>query len=233
MLCHSMVRLAVLCLLVLALLPTPALAAPPVTVVEIGGIGTDATPGVPWAVLEPYLSGAVDFRRFQYDTCGDISTNVHQLTTYLQSLRPSRVILAGHSLGGVLALSAAGGSELGDLVQAVVVVDAPVNGLDSDVVSFGQSLGVVPWPCLALDQLGDASWTASSQAAAQRALSQGIRLLDVSNAYDNLVPIDAQQLPQDVNLRFDVRNGSGFVNHTAVFDSALALTAIARFIRAH
>jgi pimeloyl-ACP methyl ester carboxylesterase len=224
----KVVRLLSLVLTLLLLVPpAEASAGSSLTIVEIGGIGTDATPGAPWSLLEPYLSGAVSFRRFQYDTCGDITANVHQLTTFVQAMRPSRVILAGHSLGGVLALSAAADSDLSGLVQAVVVADAPVNGLDPDLVSFGQSLGVVPYPCLALDQLEDTS----SATAAQKALAQGIGLLDISNAYDNLVPITAQELPQDVNLRFDVRNGSGFVNHTAVFESVAALNAIAQFIR--
>jgi len=212
--------------------PGQVMAEPALMVVEIGGVGTDATPGAPWTLLEPYLSNAVTFRRFEYNTCGDVNANVQQLTTYVQSLRPAHLILVGHSLGGVLALSAVGNSDLSGQVQAVVVADAPVNGLDPDLVSFGQSLGVVPWPCLSLDQMQDASWSRSSRAAADHALSQGIRVLDISNAYDNLVPLEAQELPQDVNLRFDVRNGSGFVNHTAIFESAAALTAIAQFIAA-
>ncbi len=98
------------------------------TPVEIGGIGADTTPGGPRTVLEPYVGTTVSFRRYQYDTCAGIATNVHQLDTYLQTLRPARVVLAGHSLGGVLALSAIGNFDLTGLVQGVVVADSPVNG---------------------------------------------------------------------------------------------------------
>lgn len=207
-------------------------ALPPVVVVEIGGIGTDTTPGAPWSAVEPYLGGAIGFRRFQYATCGDISSNTQLLVKYLQSLRPSRVVLVGHSLGGVLALSAIGTSDLSGVVQGAVVVDAPVNGLDPQLVDFGESIGVVPSSCQALTQLEDPAWSTSSAAAEQRAASQNIKVLDVANAYDNLVPLAAQELPGQVNVRFDVTSGSGLVNHTAVFDSVAALTAIAQFIRA-
>lgn len=207
---------------------------PPVVVVEIGGIGTDATPGAPWSAIEPYLGGAIGVRRFQYATCGDISSNTQLLLNYVQTLRPSHVVLVGHSLGGVLALNAIGNSDLSgsSQVEGVVVVDSPVNGLDPQLVEFGASIGVVPSPCQALSQLEDPAWTASSAAAEQRAASQNIKLLDVANAYDNLVPLAAQELPGQVNVRFDVTSGSGLVNHTAVFDSVAALSAIAQFIRA-
>ncbi len=46
-----------------------------------------------------------------------------------------------------------------------------------------------------------------------------------------MVPLAAQELPQPVNLRFDVNSGSGLFNHTAVFSSTAALKAIASFIR--
>lgn len=224
-----MARLAaVLCCLILALVPAQALARPSVVVVEIGGVGTDATPGAPWNVLEPYLDASVEFRQFSYDTCGDIGANVQKLTAFVESLRPARVILAGHSMGGVLALGAVGKTDL----SGVIVVDAPVNGLDGDLVSFGQSLGIVPFPCLALDQMEDAAWSTTSRAATEQALAQGVGVLDISNGYDTLVPLVAQELPQDVNLRFNVRYGSGFVNHTAVFHSTAAMAAIAQFIRA-
>ena len=203
---------------------------PPETiVVEIGGVGTDDVPGWPWNQIERYLGNGLGFRRYQYATCADIAANVGQLVSYVQSLAPSHVVLAGHSLGGVLALSAVDG--LSDVVQAVVIVDAPLNGLNPRLVYLGESIGLVP-PCLALQQMEDRSWAQVSSGAVQRALANGVRVLNVTNAYDNMVPLAAQQLPRGVNLRFDVTNGSGLINHTAIFGSPAALSAIAQFILA-
>ena len=219
-------------LIALASAGVPSIAQAQTVVVEIGGVGTDTSPGGPWTRLEPYLTDGTSFRRYQYDTCADITTNVHQLNAYLHTLQTpgAEVVLAGHSLGGVLALSAIGNFDLTEQVRGVVVVDAPVNGLSEELIEFGQSLGVVPAPCLALDELEDPAWSGTSAAAAERAMSQGMGLLDVSNAYDNMVPLGAQELPQPVNLRFNLTNGSGLFNHTAVFSSSAALTAIAHFI---
>lgn len=205
-------------------------AAPPATiVVEIGGVGTDDAPGWPWNRVEHYLGDGVGFRPYQYATCSDIDANVRQLVSYVQSLAPARVVLAGHSMGGVLALSAVG--DLSDMVQAVVIVDAPLNGLNPKLVYFGESIGLVP-PCLALQQMEDPSWAQASAGAVRRALANGVKVLNVTNAYDNMVPLAAQQLPQQVNVRFDVTNGSGLINHTAVFGSTAALSAMAQFILA-
>src|SRR5690242_17378047 len=102
--------LLVVSILLVAAVPSRAFAEsaqPPLIVVEIGGVGTEARPGAPWSVLQPYLGGVVDFRPFEYDTCGDVSANTRLLVDYLQTLRQSRVVLAGHSMGGVLALNAA------------------------------------------------------------------------------------------------------------------------------
>ena len=200
---------------------------PATIMVEIGGIGTDTTPGGPWTAVEPFLDG-FGFRRYQYSTCADISSNVQQLVSYVQTLRPNNVVLVGHSMGGVLALRAVGTNDLTGLVRAVVIADAPVNGLSSDLVKFGESVGVVPSPCLALEEMEDGSWPASSSADAAHAIAGGIRLLDVTNAYDNMVPLQAQQLPQSVNVEFDV--SAGFLNHTAIFDSTAALAAMSQFI---
>ncbi len=202
--------------------------APATILVEIGGIGTDTTPGGPWTTLEPLLAG-FGFRRYDYSTCGDINANVQQLVSYVQSLRPNKVVLVGHSMGGVLALAAVGTSDLSGVVQGVVIADAPVNGLSSDLVNFGESIGAVPSPCLALEEMENAGWQSSSSANAARAISDGVRVLDITNAYDNMVPLEAQRLPQSVNLQFDV--STGFLNHTAIFDSGAALAAISQFIR--
>jgi pimeloyl-ACP methyl ester carboxylesterase len=219
-------------LLVLVLLsPRAARAqpAPATIVVEIGGIGTETIPGGPWTVVEPLLGG-FGFRRYQYSTCGDISSNVQQLVSYLQTLPPNKVVLVGHSMGGVLALTAVGTNQLTGLVQGVVIADAPVNGLSPDLVKFGESIGVVPSRCLALEEMEDAGWQASSSTNAAHAMSSGVALLDITNAYDNMVPLEAQQLPQSVNVQFDV--STGFLNHTAIFDSTAALAAISQFIHA-
>lgn len=202
--------------------------APGPIVVEIGGIGTDTSPGGPWPAVEPLLAGS-GFRRYQYSTCSDISSNVQQLISYVQTLHSNKVVLVGHSMGGVLALTAVGTTDLVGLVQGVVIADAPVNGLSPDLVSLGESVGAVPSPCLALQQIEDAAWPASSSANAAHAISNGIRLLDITNAYDNMVPLEDQQLPQSVNVQFDV--SAGLLNHTAIFDSTAALAAITQFIR--
>jgi pimeloyl-ACP methyl ester carboxylesterase len=202
--------------------------APATIVVEIGGIGTETNPGGPWITIESLLAG-FGFRRYQYSTCADISSNVQQLVSYVQTLRPNKVVLLGHSMGGVLALTAVGTNDLSGVVHGVVIADAPVNGLSSDLVNFGESVGAVPSPCQALTEMEDAAWRAASSASAARAMSNGVRVLDITNAYDNIVPLQAQQLPQSVNLQFDV--STGVLNHTAIFDSTPALTAISQFIR--
>ena len=202
--------------------------APAKIVVEIGGIGTDTTPGGPWTVVEPLLTG-VGFRRYEYSTCADINSNVQQLVNYVQTLRPNKVVLVGHSMGGVLALTAVGTNQLSDLVQGVVIADAPVNGLSSDLVNFGESIGVVPSPCLAVEEMEDTAWHAASSANAARGMAAGVAVLDITNAYDNMVPLEAQQLPQTVNRQFDVSDG--LLNHTAIFESSTALAVISQFIR--
>lgn len=230
--------LAVLAIVMAAMLPTMAPAAAfadvagprdaaATIVVEIGGVGTDFTPGGPWTRIEQYLGDGIGVRRYQYAACEDINTNVKGLASYVEGLRPGRVVLAGHSLGGVVALGAI--DNLTDLVQGVVLVDAPVNGLSDRLVRFGESIGIVP-SCPALHQLQDPAWASFSSGVAERALANGIRLLNVNNAYDNMVPLAAQQLPQQVNVRFDVTSGTGLFNHTAVFGSSAALTTMAQFI---
>ncbi len=205
--------------------------APRLVVVEIGGVGTNASPGWPWQAIEPYLAPDYTFRQFAYNPCGDIADNADRLGDYLESLRPDRAVLLGHSMGGVVALTSLGAYQLSDVVAGVVLVSAPVNGLSAERVRIAESLGFVPSPCLGVEQMEDASWPDVSASSVDHALADGIAVLDITNAYDMMVPLSAQQLPQDVNVEFDVSGGQFLVNHTAAFADPSALAAIANFIR--
>jgi pimeloyl-ACP methyl ester carboxylesterase len=136
-------------------------------------------------------------------------------------------------MGGVVALNAVARYPVSDVVRAVVAADSPFGGLSAIRVSLGEFFGPsVPASCPALEAMTNtAAWPPYSAGLASTLLGEGVGLLDISNGYDNVVPLRSQQLPQKVNIEFDVSDGTGLLNHSAIFGFCPALIAIANFLK--
>lgn len=228
------------------LLPVSTVGAAQVDVAVVGIGGIDSSLGAPaWA----WLAGDLGMPEYEFgygpngantlpDTCNPIDTSRGRLSAYVRTLRANgvqHVIVAGHSLGGVVAFDMA--AEATDLTQgpdpfirAVVTIDSPLSGL-SGAERF---LGEASWGyCRAARDLRDRSvrgalWQPWLVASAQNLGARGVRVILVSNPSDMTI---GNQGLNGAPINYTLDDADGGTSHSAITNDPAAMATIAGWIQ--
>jgi pimeloyl-ACP methyl ester carboxylesterase len=213
----------------------PAAAAPSEMVVFVGGLGsTAASTQAAFTPLSDQLGarGISNFSAFDYGaagSCQPLGQSVAALAMYLEQLRAQhqvdRVILVGHSNGGVVALFAlAAAPDLAGFVERVVPIDAPLEGVSgTELLSYAFTRGACPAASDLFDRSTAPGWSdyLGQLEAWERGLGVDVRV--VVNTVDIALQPVQQEIPGDTPYVFTATDPSdAWTNHSALLRPAYA-----------
>lgn len=221
---------------------------PTTELVGIGGLDSDAaTIAARFGVLAQQLGANMQVFGYTQSglgaylpsaTCAPEAASRATLLRLLRNMRQqgvSHVVLAGHSLGGVLAFDAA--AEAADLtappdpfIRGVITIDSPLGGITAlarfvEVLQDGN--------CAVLQDLRDRSYRANVWQpwltnSANYLQNRGVNLAVIANPEDMAVLFADQQINAPVNYTLDYVDSE--LNHSAILNSSDAMSAIAGWV---